>query len=51
MLPEVTILVGGQAAASYSSVLEEIGARHVGELSDLRAALLELRPEGVGVLR
>jgi cobalamin-dependent methionine synthase I len=50
MLPEVAILVGGQAASSYSSVLEEIGARHVAELSDLRAALSELRPARAGVL-
>ncbi len=40
--PDVPILVGGAAIASYKSVLDEIGARQVSDMAELRSALAEL---------
>ncbi len=42
---DVTILVGGRAAASYDAVLREIGAEVPGDLAGARAALARLRDE------
>ncbi len=40
--PGYPLLVGGQAAASYGAVLEEIGAQPVGDLSELPLRLRKL---------
>jgi MerR family transcriptional regulator, light-induced transcriptional regulator len=48
-LPEdVTLLVGGRAAASYEKVLTEIGATQLSTLDKFRQALEKFRQRGVG---
>lgn len=40
--PRVVVLAGGPAVPSYAAVLEEIGARRLGDLADLQAELARL---------
>jgi MerR family transcriptional regulator, light-induced transcriptional regulator len=46
--PDVEILVGGAAADTYRILLDEIGARVLADLAEMRAALRELaaKPSG-----
>jgi hypothetical protein len=50
LLPEVTIVVGGASAGSYSATLSEIGAVRLAELSALRSVLADLVPDRISLL-
>jgi DNA-binding transcriptional MerR regulator/methylmalonyl-CoA mutase cobalamin-binding subunit len=41
------LIVGGRSSQAYGQVLQEIGARHVGDLADFRRELQALRSSGV----